>query len=47
MALADTKIEQVLGVDGITESVVYAMGAGLRPQRAATADRLRQTTGRF
>jgi SagB-type dehydrogenase family enzyme len=47
MALADTKIEQVLGVDGITESVVYAMGAGLRPKRAATADRLRQTTGRF
>jgi hypothetical protein len=28
-------------VDGITESVVYAMGAGLRPKRAATADRLR------
>jgi SagB-type dehydrogenase family enzyme len=47
MALADTKIEQVLGVDGITESVVYAMGAGLRPKRAATADRLRQTTGGF
>jgi SagB-type dehydrogenase family enzyme len=41
MALADTKIEQALGVDGITESVVYAMGAGLRPKRAATADRLR------
>jgi SagB-type dehydrogenase family enzyme len=41
MALADTKIEQVLGVDGVAESVVYAMGAGLRPKRAATADRLR------
>jgi SagB-type dehydrogenase family enzyme len=41
MALADTKIEQALGVDGVTESVVYAMGAGLRPKRAATADRLR------
>jgi len=41
MALADTKIEQALGVDGVAESVVYAMGAGLRPDRAATADRLR------
>jgi SagB-type dehydrogenase family enzyme len=41
MALADTKIEQALGVDGVSESVVYAMGAGLRPNRAATADRLR------
>jgi SagB-type dehydrogenase family enzyme len=41
MAFADTKIEQVLGVDGVSESVVYAMGAGLRPKRAATADRLR------
>ena len=45
MALADTKIEQALGVDGITESVVYAMGVGLRPKRAATGDRLRQTAG--
>ena len=45
MALADTKVEQALGVDGITESVVYAMGVGLRPKRAATGDRLRQTAG--
>jgi SagB-type dehydrogenase family enzyme len=30
MALADTKIEEVLGVDGIAESVLYAMGAGTR-----------------
>jgi SagB-type dehydrogenase family enzyme len=41
MALADTKIEQALGVDGVAESVIYAMGAGLRPKRMATADRLR------
>src|SRR5208283_4954118 len=41
MALADTKIERALGADGIIESVVYGMGAGLRPKRAATADRLR------
>jgi len=32
MALADTKIEQALGVDGISESVVYATGVGVRPQ---------------
>lgn len=31
MAFADTKIEKVLGVDGISESVIYAMGAGSRP----------------
>jgi len=30
MALADTPIEKVLGVDGISESVIYAMGAGMR-----------------
>lgn len=41
MALADTRIERTLGVDGIGESVLYAMGAGLRPKRAASADRLR------
>ncbi len=40
MALADSKIEQALGVDGITESVMYAMGAGVRPKRAATPDHL-------
>jgi SagB-type dehydrogenase family enzyme len=40
MALADTKIEQALGVDGVAESVVYAMGAGVPPKRAATGDRL-------
>jgi hypothetical protein len=31
MALADTRIEKLLGVDGISESVIYAMGAGVRP----------------
>jgi len=30
MALADTRIEQVLAVDGISESVIYAMGAGTK-----------------
>ena len=33
MALADSKIENALKIDGVGESVVYAMGAG---QRAAT-----------
>jgi len=42
MALADSKIERALGMDGVTESVVYAMGAGVRPDRPALADRLRE-----
>ncbi len=33
MALADTRIEKALGVDGISESVIYAMGAGCKPKR--------------
>jgi SagB-type dehydrogenase family enzyme len=31
MALADSRIEQDLGIDGVSESVVYAAGAGTRP----------------
>jgi len=31
MALADTQIEKALRVDGISESVLYAMGAGSKP----------------
>jgi SagB-type dehydrogenase family enzyme len=31
IALADTKWESLLGIDGITESVIYAAGAGMRP----------------
>jgi SagB-type dehydrogenase family enzyme len=30
MAFADTKIENVLKIDGISESVLYAMGAGMK-----------------
>ena len=41
MAFTDSEIEKVLGVDGVEESVVYVMGVGARPERAATADRLR------
>lgn len=32
MALADTKIEKDLGIDGVTESIIYAAGVGLRPE---------------
>jgi SagB-type dehydrogenase family enzyme len=32
MALADSKVEQSLGLDGISESVVYAAGVGTRPR---------------
>jgi len=31
MALADSKVERALGLDGISESVVYAAGVGTRP----------------
>jgi SagB-type dehydrogenase family enzyme len=33
MALADTQIEKALRVDGISESVLYAMGAGVKPTK--------------
>jgi len=32
-ALADTRIEKTLGIDGISESVIYAAGVGHRPDR--------------
>ncbi len=31
MALADSEVEKALGVDGVTESVLYAAGVGARP----------------
>jgi SagB-type dehydrogenase family enzyme len=31
MALADTRIEKDLGIDGVTESVLYVAGVGTRP----------------
>lgn len=33
MAFADTRIERTLRVDGISESVLYAMGAGAKPAK--------------
>ncbi len=35
MALADTRIERDLGLDGVSESVLYAAGVGTRPPDAA------------
>ncbi|MBV9885529.1 MAG: SagB family peptide dehydrogenase [Acidobacteria bacterium] len=32
MAFADSKIEKVLGIDGISESALYVAGAGMPPQ---------------
>jgi SagB-type dehydrogenase family enzyme len=37
MALADTAIEESLGLDGVTESVLYAAGVGRRPRGAISA----------
>jgi SagB-type dehydrogenase family enzyme len=35
MALADTAIENLLGLDGVSESVLYAAGVGSRPPRSS------------
>jgi SagB-type dehydrogenase family enzyme len=32
MAFADSKIENILGIDGISESALYVAGAGMRPE---------------
>jgi SagB-type dehydrogenase family enzyme len=37
MALADSRIEKDLGIDGVTESVLYAAGVGTRPRIASGA----------
>jgi len=37
IALADTKWEKLLGIDGINESLIYAAGAGLRPEDESLA----------
>ena len=41
MGLDDAAIEQDLGLDGVRETVVYAAGAGVRPQGTAWAPRQR------
>ena len=37
MALADSTIEKDLGIDGVSESVVYCAGVGTRPEGVAWA----------
>lgn len=37
IALADTKWEKLLGIDGVNESLIYAAGAGLRPENESHA----------
>jgi SagB-type dehydrogenase family enzyme len=36
-ALADSKVERLLGIDGVDEVVLYAAGAGVRPEGAGEA----------
>lgn len=38
MALADSRIEEDLGIDGVTESVLYAAGVGTRPRIPSGVD---------
>jgi SagB-type dehydrogenase family enzyme len=46
MALTDTKIERILRVDGISESVLYAMGAGTKPERPNRKSKVKNSQGR-
>jgi SagB-type dehydrogenase family enzyme len=39
MALADSRIEQDLGLDGVSESVLYAAGVGTRPSGMVSPSR--------
>jgi SagB-type dehydrogenase family enzyme len=41
MGLADSEIERDLGIDGVSESVLYAAGAGVRPRGVAWAPLVR------
>ncbi len=43
MGLADSLIERDLGIDGITESILYAAGVGHRPKGALSAPLVRGT----
>ena len=47
MALADSRIERDLGVDGVTESVLYAAGVGARPPGVDWAPTPRAKRGRM
>ena len=37
LAFADSEIERALGVDGVSESVLYAAGGGMRPEKEEKA----------
>jgi hypothetical protein len=41
MGLADSRIEHDLGIDGITESVLYTAGVGHRPKGLSWAPLVR------
>jgi SagB-type dehydrogenase family enzyme len=43
IAFADSKIEKLLRLDGISESVLYVAGAGARPERSRHANLLSDT----
>ncbi len=42
MALADSRIEADLGIDGVSESILYAAGVGCRPPRTRRGQRPRR-----
>jgi SagB-type dehydrogenase family enzyme len=46
-AIADTKWEKLLGIDGIQESVIYAVGAGRRPSDERGAHIGKSANGRL
>jgi SagB-type dehydrogenase family enzyme len=39
MALADTAIDEDLGIDGVSESAIYLAGVGMRPRQAVSPSR--------
>ena len=41
MALADSKIERLLGIDGVNEGIIYVAGVGLRPNAYSPSDKIR------
>jgi len=43
IAFADSKIERMLRVDGVSESVLYVAGAGVRPECSRHANLLSET----
>ena len=46
MALQDSKWEEWLGIDGVSESVLYVAGAGARPRATEMQDANILTSGK-